>query len=319
MKDTLITQPTRSYSGLSRLKLFWALSRTPHGLIDMAMPALGALLYLGEFPSIRIVLLGLITVFSGYTAVYALNDIVDYKSDKEKVSIGGYGDSDDYLDGVLVRHPMAMGILSFKEGLIWTLTWAFLALLGAYLLNPVCAFIFIAACILETVYCIMLKVSPFRTLVNGVVKSCGAIAAAFAVNPNPSPLFLIALFLWIFLWEIGGQNIPADWTDIEEDMYFQAQTIPVRLGVERAGVIIMVSLVFAFFMNFVLFLISPLSFGSFYFIVIIAINLYLLLIPALVLNETKERTKAIALFNKASYYPLATFVIVLIKLISQHG
>jgi len=87
----LITQPTRSYSGLSRLKLFWALSRTPHGLIDMAMPALGALLYLGEFPSIRIVLLGLITVFSGYTAVYALNDIVDYKSDKEKVSIGGYG------------------------------------------------------------------------------------------------------------------------------------------------------------------------------------------------------------------------------------
>jgi len=125
--------------------------------------------------------------------------------------------------------------------------------------------------------------------------------------------------LWIFLWEIGGQNIPADWTDIEEDMYFQAQTIPVRLGVERAGVIIMVSLVFAFFMNFVLFLISPISFGSFYFIIIIAINLYLLLIPALVLNETKERTKAIALFNKASYYPLATFVIVLIKLISQHG
>ncbi len=80
----------------------------------------------------------------------------------------------------------------------------------------------------------------------------------------------------------------------------------------------MVSLVLAFFMNLVLFLISPLSFGLFYFIVIIAINLYILLIPALVLNETKERTKAIALFNKASYYPLATFVIVLIKLISQY-
>mgnify|MGYP000373259369 CR=1 FL=1 len=65
------------YIGLSRLKLFLALSRTPHGLLDMTTPLYGALLWLGAFPSLYISLLGLITVFAGYTAVYALNDVID--------------------------------------------------------------------------------------------------------------------------------------------------------------------------------------------------------------------------------------------------
>jgi 4-hydroxybenzoate polyprenyltransferase len=67
------------FTGLSRLKLFLALSRTPHGLLDMCTPAFGALLWLGHFPSPFIVIIGLATTFAGYTAVYALNDIVDYK------------------------------------------------------------------------------------------------------------------------------------------------------------------------------------------------------------------------------------------------
>jgi len=305
-------------AGIPRLKLFFALSRTPHGLIDMANPALGALLCLGDFPPVRIVILGLITVFAGYTAVYALNDVIDYQSDKQKVRIGGYSDSDDYLDGVLVRHPLAKGILSLKEGFVWVLAWSVLATAGAYLLNPVCVYIFLAGCILEIVYCRMWKVSPFRTIINGMVKTCGAIAAVFAVDPSPSPLFLVALFLWILFWEIGGQNIPNDWTDLQEDRYFHAQTIPVRFGLQRAGIIIVVSLILCLFMNLVLFLVSPLEFGSLYFIAVMLINFYLLLLPALRLNETKTRTQVMALFNKASYFPLATFGLVLIKLISKH-
>ena len=60
-----------------RLKMFLALSRTPHGVIDMAAPALAALLCLGRFPSPAVTIVGLLTVFAGYTAVYALNDLVD--------------------------------------------------------------------------------------------------------------------------------------------------------------------------------------------------------------------------------------------------
>lgn len=301
-------------SGVSRLKFFFALSRTPHGLIDLANPALAALLCLGEFPPVRTVILGLITVFAGYTAVYALNDAIDYKTDKAKVKIGGYGDSDGFVDGVLVRHPLAKGILSLKEGVLWVLAWGVLAVAGTFFLNPVCLYIFLAGCFLEIVYCLMLKVSPLRALLNGIVKVCGSVAAVFAVDPSPSILFLTALFLWIFFWEIGGQNIPNDWTDLKEDKHFQAQTIPVSLGLRRAGILITASLLSAFFMNLVLLLASPLVFGPAYFVAVVGINLCLLLLPALRLNETMQRTRAISLFNKASYFPLAVLGLVLLRL-----
>ena len=67
---------------LSRIKFFLALSRTPHGTLDMATPAMTALLWYGGFPSLKIISLGLLTAFAGYTAVYALNDIIDYNIDR---------------------------------------------------------------------------------------------------------------------------------------------------------------------------------------------------------------------------------------------
>ena len=58
-------------------KLFLGLSRTPHGILDMATPPMAALLWLGHFPPFLVVIVGLITAFAGYTAVYALNDLID--------------------------------------------------------------------------------------------------------------------------------------------------------------------------------------------------------------------------------------------------
>ena len=74
---------------LSRVKLFLALSRTPHGLLDLATPALAALLWYGGLPPFGVIALGLLTVFAGYTAVYALNDVVDYRVDAEKLTAAG--------------------------------------------------------------------------------------------------------------------------------------------------------------------------------------------------------------------------------------
>ena len=137
------------FAGLSRLKLYFALSRTPHGLLDMCTPAFGALLWLGHFPSLYVIVLGLITTFAGYTAVYALNDVIDYEADKEKAAVGGFSNAQSDLDSMIVRHPMAQGLLSFKEGLVWALVWGLVALIGAYILNPVCVLIFLAGCTLE--------------------------------------------------------------------------------------------------------------------------------------------------------------------------
>ena len=301
----------------NRIKLFLALSRTPHGLLDMATPALGALLWLGAFPSWPVVVLGLLTAFAGYTAVYALNDIIDYRVDKERVQFGKHQASESYLDDVLVRHPMAHGFLSFRAGLMWTVAWSLIALVGAYLLNPICVLIFLSGCLLEIVYCLLLKVSYLRTVISGGVKTTGAVAAVFAVDPTPNLSFLLFLFLWLFLWEIGGQNIPHDWADIEEDLQLNTQTIPVRFGPARSTTFIIVALGIAFCLSLISFFYSKIDYESIFVLAAGFAGLYFLVGPAWQLYKTQKREEAMALFNKASYYPLALLVVVLVKLVFQ--
>jgi 4-hydroxybenzoate polyprenyltransferase len=305
------------FSGLARLKLFFALSRTPHGLLDMCTPAFGALLWLGHFPAAHIIGIGIITTFAGYTAVYALNDVIDFKTDREKATAGGFSDTGNDLDSMIVRHPMAQGLLSFKEGLFWALSWALLALVGAYILNPVCVIIFLAGCALETIYCILWRISPFRTIVSGAVKTSGAMAAVFAVDPHPSAMYLICLFFLLFFWEIGGQNIPNDGFDVEEDQRFNARTIPVVYGIQTANVIIVTAVIMSLVMCSMLFFISwKIDFISLILICLsAAAGIYLLLLPAFKLFRSGNRSYAMALFNKASYYPATLLVIVLINMI----
>ena len=303
-------QTQTSPSALLRLKLFFALSRTPHGLLDMATPALAALLWHGSIPSLRIILLGLITVFAGYTAVYALNDLVDSRVDRRKLAQGGFRGTKNYLDAVLIRHPLAQGLLTFKEAVLWTAGWALLTLLGAYLLNPICAIIFLAACLLETIYCLLWRTTHLRTLIMGAVKTSGAMAAVFAVDPGPSLPFLVLLFLWFFFWEVGGQNIPADWTDIKEDRALKATTIPLRLGLGRARWICLSSLVLAVVLNAILLGVSRVEVKPLAVVASACAGLFLLLIPAFRLFKTRQRSQASILFNRASYYPLALLVVV---------
>jgi len=299
-------------TGLSRLKLFLALSRTPHGLLDMCTPAFGALLWLGYFPSPDIVIIGLVTTFAGYTAVYALNDIVDYQVDKEKAATIGLSNSGSDLDGVFVRHPMAQGLLSFKEGLCWAMFWTILALIGAFVLNPVCVLIFAGGYALEAIYCLLWRVSPLRTFVSGAVKTSGAVAAVFAVDPDPSGIYLLCLFLMLFLWEIGGQNIPNDWSDAVEDRRLNAKTIPIKWGLRAANGIILGSIILSLGMSAVILYLSRTDYAIAFSVLPLAAGCYLLLLPALKLSKSRQRSEAMALFNKASYYPLVMLLIVLI-------
>lgn len=301
----------------TRLKLYWALSRTPHGIIDMTTPAFAALLWLGEFPPFGVVLLGALTVFAGYTAVYALNDVVDYRIDRERLKQESFLNKENTgdLDAALTRHPLAQGLISFREGLFWSLSWAAVALMGAYILNPVCAGIFILGCVLEAVYCLMLKVSPFRTLINGVVKTLGPMAAVFAVDPSPSPLYLSTLFCMFFLWEIGGQNIPNDCSDILEDRRLQAQTVPVRFGLDFSSFAVLATLIGAFSLNLILPGLSLARFGPFPYLAFAVSGIYLLIIPAFRFRRRQTPDSAMAVFNKASYFPLALFVSVVTALL----
>lgn len=308
------TSVQNHYTGLSRLKLFFALSRTPHGLLDMATPAISALLWLGDIPTLKVITLGFVTAFSGYTAVYALNDIIDYRTDKEKIKRDGLNETDRDLDSVIMRHPLAHDLMSYKESLLWTLGWALLALIGAYQLNPTCVLIFLVGCGLEVVYCLLLRVSYLRTFVSGAVKTSGGLAAVFAVDPNPSPFFLIVLFSWLFFWEIGGQNILNDSTDIEEDRRLQAKTVPLRFGLERTRIMILLFLIITVLLSGFLLRLSPIDFNLPYVVICILLGFYLLLIPAYGLYKGKTRRQALTLFKRASYYPLALLILVTVKL-----
>ncbi len=150
---------------------------------------------------------------------------------------------------------------------------------------------------------------------SGAVKTSGALAAVFAVDPRPSFFFLAVLFGALFLWEIGGQNIANDLTDVEEDRRMRARTIPICFGVERAILITGISLAAAMILTVVLFLISPLRSSAIFASVSLAATGYLLIEPFMGLARNQNRAAAMRLFNRASYYPPTMLLIVFLSVL----
>ena len=307
------TMARTNQSALTHVKLFLALSRTPHGIIDMATPALAALLWSGAFPSARIIWLGILTAFAGYTTVYALNDLVDYRTDKKRFEKGLFPESPDDLDSIFVRHPMASGQLSMVSALLWTCGWALVALLGAFLLNPFCVVIFLAACFLEAIYCLAWRSGYLKVFISGAVKTSGAVAAVYAIDPNPSHFFLGSVFLWLFFWELGGQNIPNDWADIEEDMVLQASTLPVRFGPAFAAHVVLICLLLTLCLGCITVAFSNAPNLWMCVAASVGVGFYFLLLPAFRLYATRDRSAALALFNRACYYPAAILAVVIVS------
>lgn len=298
MKNHIITE---------KLPLFLALSRSQHGILDVAMPACCALLWLGHFPSIFIIIIGLVTAFAGYTAVYALNDIIGFKSDRTKMqdSTNHQGYSVESSD---LRHPIAQGLLSLPAAIGWASFWFTIAIIGSYILNPVIVLILIAGGLLEAAYCSMVKVTYLRTLVSGLVKSCGPVSAVFAVTATPSWQFLLTLLFWVFLWELGGQNIPADWTDIEEDRRIGARTLPIQFGEKVASRVIFVISLCVSIVSVILVSTSSLKYEVIWAMLLSIAAITCLVLPALQLLQNPKPSSAARLFDKASYYPLACLV-----------
>ncbi len=296
-----------------RLQFFFALSRTHHGVLDMMAPVFAALVYLGRFPDQgSIIMAGVITVFSGYTAVYALNDIAGYKDDK-KNTLQTSGKGTD-LDSILIRHPLVSGVISLQSAVLWAGFWSIVAVLGAYYLNPACILIFIGGAMLEIIYCFLLKITCLRVIISGFVKAAGPVAAVFAVDRNPDALFLFLLFGFFFLWEAGGQNIPNDYTDMDEDLKVDAKTLPLILGRDITCFLIMGLLAASFSIMSVLLFISSVDFGWFSYLLFVTGSLFLLILPGQRLLKTGENQAAMMLFNKASYYPFFLLCVVLINL-----
>ena len=293
---------------VQRMERFLALSRTTHSVLDIANPAFCALLWLGDFPRWQVILLSLFTAFAAYTAIYTLNDLAGIAVDREKFAGGinaGYS-----VEASALRYPLAQNALSYRSGLLWFAAWFAIAVVGSFLLNPAIVVILIAAAILEVVYCLLFKVTYWRTLVSGLVKASGPIAAIFVVDANPTPFFLLPILAWVFFWEIGGQNILADWNDTAEDKRVNAKTIPIHFGARKAGAIVVISLGLAVITSMFLPLVSPATLGWPYLLASALAGGLLLLRPGIQLYRQQDGRQAAKLFDHASYYPLAQFLIV---------
>ncbi len=286
-------------------KLFFGLSRTPHGILDVATPAMGALLLLGGFPPLWVVVVGLVTAFAGYTAVYALNDLVDYRIDQERLSSRTSSDTHFHVDEILVPHPVAQGLLSFRSGLIWLGFWTLVALAGAYWLNPICCLLLVATAILEALYCKLLRVTHLKIIPSAIVKATGGLAGVFAVSPNPSPAFVAVILLWLAAWEVGGQNIANDIVDMEDDARVGAKTTATVTGMKESVFRLLVVAGMAAFGSVAIYWVAGSGIGVLYPVGAVVLSWVLLLGPARTLYYSPGTDTAAALFNRASYVPVS--------------
>lgn len=294
---------------LSGLKLFFGLSRTPHGLLDVATPAMAAMLQLGHFPPMSTILIGLVTAFAGYTAVYALNDLVDVKVDKERLALKDRSLKVFHVDEIMAEHPVAQGLIPFRKGLEWVIFWAVIALTGATILNPVCAIIFLVSACCEGLYCKLLRITHLKIIPSALVKASGGLAGIYAVNPDPPLGFAAFMFLWLACWEVGGQNIANDIIDMEDDIKVGARTTLSVLGLKESVFIMVVAVSMAAFAGVAIYFVAGSGISPLYPFGAAILGYLMLLRPAKCVYESAGVETATSLFNRASYMPLSFLIL----------
>lgn len=298
----------------ARPSLFQSLFGFSRGLqatLSISQPALAAIIALQGLPGPREIILGLIAATAGYFAVFAVNDLMDVKVDRRRFdhlrSFEGFD-----VDSAAVRHPLAQGFLTYGQGVAWIAFLSIVALVAALLLSPMAALLFVVAALLEIVYCSLLKVTAWKFLPTGLMVAVGAVAGWFAVTDRIDWLPLAVFFIWMFAWEIGGRNIVNDWSDVEEDQQLGIKTVPVVFGFETAGRLIFGFLLVTFFAGVLLGFVANL--GIIFIIGAIIEGWYALLGPGIRLLREPTPPRALALFNRASFYPMVMLPILLVSL-----
>jgi 4-hydroxybenzoate polyprenyltransferase len=296
-------------------KLFLGLSRTPHGVLDLATPCMAALLWLGHFPPASVVVVGLITAFAGYTAVYALNDLVDYRVDQERLSLREGTEAHFDVDEFRMRHPVAQGALPFASGLTWFAFWSVVALVGAWWLNPFCALLFAASAGMEAIYCKLLRVTHLKIVPSAIVKASGGLAGVLAVDPSPSLGFVAVLTLWLAAWEVGGQNIANDIADLDDDSRVAAKTTPTVKGIPESVFRLLCAVGMSAFGGVAIYWLAGQGVGWLYPIGAALLGWKFLVDPAREVYRNPTPGTAAKLFNQASYVPVTFLALVVVSIL----
>jgi len=286
------------------VRKFFGLSRMTHSVLDVAHPAMGALLVFGGFPNASTVVIGLVAAFAGFTAVFALNDVMDHSVDCEKMAKLTGGKECFDIDSVGYRHPIAQGALTFNAALGWVVIWGLVSLSLAFILRPLCAALMVCALLLEIGYCRLLRVSHWKAILSGSMVAVGGLAGVYAVAGAPPFGFVALFFAWAFAWEVGCRNIPNDWSDLEEDVAMNIRTFPVRYGRRASAWVSFILLCVTVVTSLTFPLVVPVKHAPLYLAGALAAGAALLIVPAVQWVRDQKMTSAMYLFNRACFYPL---------------
>jgi 4-hydroxybenzoate polyprenyltransferase len=213
------------------------LSRSRSALLSLGEPILGALLAGRGIPSLRVSLLGLVAALAGYFCVYSLNDLLDLRADREELRVAStdplsWRPAVTHLDITTLRHPVAAGALPLWAAVTWVSVLGVIGLSAAYLLRPLCAWLFVACALLEVLYCSLRRVSWLKTIVAGLLVAMGALAGWFAVGE--ATWGALAFFALLFTWEVAGRNLSNDLADVTHDRMVGITTLASVHGARTA-------------------------------------------------------------------------------------
>jgi 4-hydroxybenzoate polyprenyltransferase len=225
---------------MKKVVLFFDLARGKSALFSVSEPVLGAMLATGTIPSLRICLLGILAALAGYLCVYSLNDLLDLRADREEIRVSSpdplaWKPEVAHMDVVALRHPVAAGALPLWAAITWVSVLGIVGLVAAYLLRPLCAYLFIGCAALEIIYCSLrrrtwLKVIPAATMV-----AVGGLAGWFAVGE--ATWGALAFFFLLYGWETC-RNLTNDLADVVHDRLVGITTLATTHGPRAASRVI---------------------------------------------------------------------------------
>jgi len=280
--------------------LLFDLSRGKQALLSVSQPVLGAILALGQVPDARTMVLGLVAAVTGYFAVFSLNDVLDYKIDREALKVGKAEVADGDIDVAFLRHPLARGALSYPISFTWVLSLALISGFLAYLLNPLCLLLFIGCVALEVIYCSLRAISWLKTIVSGMMVGLGGLAGWAAVSPlNIESIYF---FTFLALWEIAGRNLANDLADVDSDSRVGLKTVATIFGNNVSSIAILIGS----YLTITTVLILPIAMPA--KILGLAIGMWSMGIPAIALARMSSSIQAASYFNKASLFPMLILV-----------
>ena len=281
-------------------------SRGKQALLTIAQPALGAVLALGGLPSWRVIAIGLPAACAASFALYALNDLLDRKVDARSLAAGKSSVPQHDVDTTFVRHPLARGVLSLRVSVGWVAGLVIVAVVGTALLNPLSLLFFGAAVATQFVYCALRSVTPWKTVLSGVMVGFGGLAGWVAV----APLRWSALTVFVFLacWEVGGRNIVNDLSDLDSDARVGIRTIASVRG-EPAAARVAVAVAAACLVSTAL---LPMPVVS--VVLALAFGAWSLAWPAVNLLRRPTPAQAASYFNHGSPYPDLVLIAALVGL-----